>query len=189
MASVPVGAALGATVGATVGAATESSPCLGAAAGFRGGAGASSGAGTGVWAVRCLVPRELASVTSARCSKACLLNCSGESHAATLTGSTSTKNVVQRPTLVRESGCVQVSSAQHSGGVGREANKSASAARPIPAQRTPGRKDGCRKEATRPVKYVPRRTELHIPSVRNGIQRVKSDGITGDAGATACWRS
>lgn len=106
------------------------------------------GVARGGW--RSLKP--VASVTIPRCSNACLLKCSGESHAATLTGSTKMRKLNQRPLLDRESGWVHVASAQHSGGTGLEAISNAMAARTKPAIMTPGLKDGCKNAVSRPVK-------------------------------------
>ena len=97
-------------------------------------------------------PKPVASVTTPRCSKACLLKCSGESHAATLTGSTKMRKLNQRPLLDRESGWVHVASAQHSGGTGLEAISNAMAASTKPAIMTPGLNDGCKNAVSRPVK-------------------------------------
>ena len=97
-------------------------------------------------------PRPVASVTTPRCSNACLLKCSGESHAATLTGRTKIRKLSQRPLLDRESGWVHVASAQHSGGTGLDAISNAMAASTKPAIMTPGLNDGCKNAVSRPVK-------------------------------------
>ena len=125
-------------------------------------------------------PRPVASIVMPRCSKACLLNVSGESHAAKLAGKTRMPNVSQRPRRDRESGCVQVASAQHSGGVSRDAMRSASRARSRPAAKTPGRKAGCRNFAARPVRWEASRIALHTPSERDGIQRVNNEVMASD---------
>ena len=106
------------------------------------------GVARGVWRS----PRPVASVITPRCSNACLLKCSGESHAAMLTGSTKMRKLNQRPLLDRESGWVHVASAQHSGGTGLEAINKAMAASAKPAIMTPGLNDGCKNAVSLPVK-------------------------------------
>ena len=124
-------------------------------------------------------PRPVASVITPRCSNACLLKCSGESHAAMLTGSTKMRKLNQRPLFDRESGWVHVASAQQSGGTGLDAISSAMAASTKPAIMTPGLNEGCKNAVSRPVKYVPRSTALQTARVIEGIQRVKREVIVG----------
>lgn len=121
---------------------------------------------------RRLEPKLSTSVTMPRCSKACLLKFSGESQAAMLAGMTRMKKVIHRPPFERARGWVQEASAQQSGGVSREAMKSANAARADPAMATPGRNEGCKNALTRPVRKVPRRTALQTASEKEGSQRV-----------------